>query len=518
MEPISREAVRTRRDEVRVEENPFAYNGHFTAWELCKMVLGIVVVPVRFILVCFLLTFMWCLAKLAILGFDESKPMGCFRSMLLWPTRPVARLIMFVFGFYWIDVKGKVAPTTVAPVMVLAPHSTFLDTFLAASLTGKFAGLGKKEARNTPLFGTLSIAYQIIPVDREDPNGRKKALDEFIRRAQSQDGRWPRFAVFPEGTCTNRTALIQFKKGAFAPGVPVQPVIFKWPFRFFDPTWTSSGPSRFLMILRLLSQIYNRASVEFLDVYSPSDEEKADSELYAENVRKVMAEALGVPMTQHSYEDTFLSMAAKKGHFNPSEILTFEFKKVKDLLNLDLKEARRLLKRFGADPKVKKTGRMNAKQFAKALDVPLTDSILEMFELLDTDGVGTIDYKTFLVGLSFISQNTSIDDGIEVLFQALDTQETGKISAESLKQVLHRVFKQVDHKTVMRLMDAADPKKTGFVDKEKFSAFCKENPEMLVVGLRIKERYNETQEPAEVLRKPPKTKQIQVIVESSASL
>ena len=41
----------------------------------------------------------------------------------------------------------------------------------------------------------------------------------------------------------------------------------------------------------------------FLPPYIPSEEEKLDSKLYAANVREVMAEALGVPTTDHSFSD-----------------------------------------------------------------------------------------------------------------------------------------------------------------------------------------------------------------------
>lgn len=72
-------------------------------------------------------------------------------------------------------------------------------------LMGNFSGLGKKEARSTPIFGSFFKAGQIIPVDRETPDGRKKALAEFNRRAVNDEKEpWNRLVVFPEGTCTNR--------------------------------------------------------------------------------------------------------------------------------------------------------------------------------------------------------------------------------------------------------------------------------------------------------------------------
>lgn len=41
--------------------------------------------------------------------------------------------------------------------------------------------------------------------------------------------------IFPESTCTNGTALITFKHGAFMPGVPVQPITIEYHWKTADP-------------------------------------------------------------------------------------------------------------------------------------------------------------------------------------------------------------------------------------------------------------------------------------------
>ena len=98
-----------------------------------------------------------------------------------------------------------------------------------------------------------------------------------------------------------------------------------------------------------------------------SEEEIADPDLFAENVRQIAASELGVPTTEHSYEDSFLSMAARKNKANPKHILQFEFAALNELFKIDLKEGKRLMKLFISDPKAKKTGTINVEQFAKAL-------------------------------------------------------------------------------------------------------------------------------------------------------
>lgn len=81
--------------------------------------------------------------------------------------------------------------------------------------------------------------------------------------------KWPQILIFPEGVCTNRSCLITFKLGAFSPGVPVQPVLLWYP-----KTW--QGFTRVQALMLTLSQPFTWVEVEFMPVYSPSEEEKKD--------------------------------------------------------------------------------------------------------------------------------------------------------------------------------------------------------------------------------------------------
>ena len=75
----------------------------------------------------------------------------------------------------------------------------------------------------------LFISDVCLHFFRRSPETRKRALKEICDRARSTDNLLPQLFLCPEGTNTNRKALIQFKVGAFAPGVPVQPVLIKYP-------------------------------------------------------------------------------------------------------------------------------------------------------------------------------------------------------------------------------------------------------------------------------------------------
>ena len=69
-------------------------------------------------------------------------------------------------------------------------------------------------------------------------------------------------------------------------------------------TWTWNQQHGALAVLWLtLTQPFSRASLEFLPVYQPSQEEISDPQLFAGNVRQVMANALQVPTSELTFED-----------------------------------------------------------------------------------------------------------------------------------------------------------------------------------------------------------------------
>jgi lysophosphatidylcholine acyltransferase/lyso-PAF acetyltransferase len=77
---------------------------------------------------------------------------------------------------------------------------------------------------------------QPIYVRREDHNSRATTIQDILTRVKSTDD-WPQIMIFPEGTCTNRTSLIQFKLGAFYPGLPIQPLCIRYPNKIDTFTW-----------------------------------------------------------------------------------------------------------------------------------------------------------------------------------------------------------------------------------------------------------------------------------------
>ncbi|XP_077169726.1 lysophospholipid acyltransferase LPCAT4 isoform X2 [Paroedura picta] len=203
--------------------------------------------------------------------------------------------MFFLLGFLRIRVRGQMASRLEAPILVAAPHSTFFDPIILLPCDLPKV-VSRTENLHVPVIGALLRFNQAILVSRHDPASRKKVVEEVKRRATSR-GKWPQVLFYPEGTCSNKKALLKFKPGAFISGVPVQPVLIRYPNSMDSTTWAWRGPGVLKVIWLTASQLCTTVEVEFLPVYQPSAEEAVNPTLYANNVQKVMARALGIPAT-----------------------------------------------------------------------------------------------------------------------------------------------------------------------------------------------------------------------------
>uniref|UniRef100_A0A8C2D6Y4 Lysophosphatidylcholine acyltransferase 4 n=1 Tax=Cyprinus carpio TaxID=7962 RepID=A0A8C2D6Y4_CYPCA len=255
------------------------------------MILGVVLFPVRITLATLFFLLMWPVARLRLAGLSAAERAEPVRGWRWWLFHHImlflSRAVFFSVGFLWIRVKGRQAGLKEAPVLVVAPHSGFLD-MLVLYATGLPIVVSRAENCRLPVIGALLEFNQSLIVSRKDPQSRKKCVSQICERV-TPDARWPQMLMFPEGTTTNGRALIKFKPGAFLAGVPVQPVLLHYPG---EPDTVQSRA-----VILLCSDW-----LQFLSVYTPSPDEKQSPELYAENVQKLMAEALCVPATDYVME------------------------------------------------------------------------------------------------------------------------------------------------------------------------------------------------------------------------
>uniref|UniRef100_A0A3Q3JUL2 EF-hand domain-containing protein n=1 Tax=Monopterus albus TaxID=43700 RepID=A0A3Q3JUL2_MONAL len=468
--------------------NPFVQDTKLTKADRIKCVLlGIFLVPLRAILASLVLMVTWTVAF--IITFNHPlkgavEPMtGWRRFMCRRVMAALGRTYYFCLGFR-VVVKGKQVSSSEAPILAVAPHSTFFDGIVCI-VAGLPSTVSRVENLATPIFGRLVRCLQPVLVSRKDPDSRKNTIQEIDSRAKS-GGRWPQVLIFPEGTCTNRSCLITFKQGAFIPGVPVQPVLMRYPNKLVsvsaginESTCVTDCPAcitcRRILLLLTLCQLYTTVEIEFLPPHIPTEEEKKSPALFACRVRATMAKALGVPVTDHTYEDCRLMISAGEMML-PMEAGLVEFTKISRKLNLKWDSVRKELEGFATMASSCKGGRISIEEFAKFLKLPVNPALEELFALFDRNGDGTIDFREYVIGVTILCRPANTQDVLQMAFQLFDIDEDGKITREEFTSLLRSAL-GVSDLNMAKLFKEIDADGSGFITFSEFQAFATTHPE-----------------------------------------
>ena len=182
-------------------------------------------------------------------------------------------------------------------------------------------------------MGLISQSLQCIFVERTRDGGNNTS-QKIRERLEAEPGIWPLLALAPEGTTTNGSLMIHFHTGAFRPGQPVLPMQqrcllillgdmihrsvvltsnYSFDVQFMGALLTHCPCQMNFHIIGLMSQPWNRLTVYELPVYDPSDDEKLDSQLFANNVRQQIANVLKIPVYELQWRDKLIyEPSAKK--------------------------------------------------------------------------------------------------------------------------------------------------------------------------------------------------------------
>ncbi|KAJ6243615.1 lysophosphatidylcholine acyltransferase 1 [Anaeramoeba flamelloides] len=243
--------------------------------------------------------------RLLTIGQDPNKPYSKFRKTLVskWSSF-WSRIMMFTLGYWWIEVKGKENlkkfKKQTKNRIFISNHQTLEDVPLLNYLVG-CSFLSKEALSKVPLIGTTNTLIQGMYMSRKKSN---TWLKEEIQNRYKNDDYIP-LCVFAEGTTTNGKGVLQFRKGLFESGYTIHPIKIQFkgglPFKFSEVSYTyQSVPFLFISIL---CNIINFVEVTYLEPYEPSEEEKKDPILFANNVREKYIEQTGLPPYQGSYRD-----------------------------------------------------------------------------------------------------------------------------------------------------------------------------------------------------------------------
>ncbi|XP_021493550.1 lysophosphatidylcholine acyltransferase 2B-like [Meriones unguiculatus] len=451
--------------------NPFIQQTHFSAWRwACFLLLGSVLVPVRVSCIAFIFIILWPMVTLFTISFptQPTKPMKSWRKHVMKPALVfLFRMIFFFLGFL-VKVKGKRATREEARIFVTAPHSSFFDA-IAVVVAGLPSVVSASQNVHIPLAGKCLLSTQPVLVQREDPYSRKTTRNEILNRVTS-NMKWPQILIFPEGVCTNRSCLVTFKLGAFSPGVPVQPVLLRYPNTLDTVTWTWQGFTGFQACMLTLSQPFTRVEVEFMPVYIPSEEEKKDPILFANTVRINMANALRLPITDHTFEDCRLMISAGALQL-PMEAGLVEFTKISQKLNLDWDNIHNHLDRYAAIAVASKGGKIGIEEFSRHLKLPISEPLRQLFSLFDRNHDDSIDFREYVIGLTVLCNPANMEKILQMSFRLFDLDEDGFITEQELTTILRAAFgvPDLDVSTLFELMAGKESAQVSYRNFRKFA-------------------------------------------------
>ncbi|KAG7470161.1 hypothetical protein MATL_G00136410 [Megalops atlanticus] len=427
--------------------------------------------PIRLFLAAFMMLLAWPFAFIASVGRSEEavEPQSWWRILVDLVLKAIMRVMWFAGGFHWMMVKGQRASPTHAPILILAPHSSYFD---AIPVTMTMASIVMKaESKDIPVWGTLIKYIRPVFVSRSDQDSRRNTVEEIKRRAQS-GGEWPQIMIFPEGTCTNRSCLITFKPGAFIPGVPVQPVVLRYPNKMDTITWTWQGPGAFKILWLTLCQLHNVVEIEYLPIYTPSEEEKRNPTLFANNVRHIMAKALEVPITDYSFEDCQLTMVEGQLRL-PADTCILDFTKLVRGLGLKPSSVETALQEHGHRARSLRGKKLTLEDFARYLCLQVSDTLRDMFALFDELEDGTMDIREYVIALSVVCRPSKTLDTMKLAFKMFEAEEA--IAECELACILKTALGVSDLK-VKDLFRAIDEEDKGKITFDEFRNFVEQHP------------------------------------------
>ena len=114
---------------------------------------------------------------------QEDVPVRGWRKILQNISGKLGRASMFFCGFINVTYYGEMCSNEEAPILVVAPHSSFFDA-IAVFCCGFPYFINRIENKAIPFLGKCIQFRQSIFVNREEPNSRQKTVEEITKRAK----------------------------------------------------------------------------------------------------------------------------------------------------------------------------------------------------------------------------------------------------------------------------------------------------------------------------------------------
>ncbi|KAB1277638.1 Lysophospholipid acyltransferase LPCAT4 [Camelus dromedarius] len=197
--------------------------------------------------------------------------------------------------------------------------------------------------------------------------------------------------------------------GAFIAGVPVQPVLIRYPNSLDTTSWAWRGPGVLKVLWLTASQPCSVVDVEFLPVYHPSPEESRDPTLYANNVQRVMAQALGIPATECEFVGSLPVIVVGR---------------LKVALEPQLWELGKVLRKAGLSPGRVDTGAepgrsrmISQEEFARQLQLSDPQTVAGAFSYFQQDAKGLVDFRDVALALAALDGGRNLEELTRLAFE-----------------------------------------------------------------------------------------------------
>ena len=204
---------------------------------------------------------------------------------------------------------------------IICNHVSWVETYFCMY---RYASgfIGKLTASKIPTIRETGRYNQTIYLDRTNPDDRKITAEKIAKRQQGlMDGTiLTNLSIYPEGTITNGTHLIKFKRGAFMTLLPLKPMV-----ELVDQTAectlaTGALPMHLHMVL-VCSYLWNNDTFLDLPIIEPTDfmfknytKEGEEKWMVYMNVTKlIMAECGGLKLSNSSFEEKLAYLSEIKG-------------------------------------------------------------------------------------------------------------------------------------------------------------------------------------------------------------
>lgn len=182
------------------------------------------------------------------------------------------------------------------------------------------------------------------------------------------------------------------------------------------------------------------------------------------------------------YSRTDIENLAKMTHFTPDQV-QFLYDRFKSLSNSQSKD-----------------NKISLHEFQQALDLPNTEFTQRIFSAFDSDNSDQIEFDEFILGLSAMSPNATIEEKAKFCFNVYDIDGNHTIDKNELKQILTFSLKSnsqisisddVLDKVVQKTFSQVDKNNDNEISLSEFTEAAKANPSILnCVNLNLDGIFN----------------------------